>query len=63
MGITNEKKGLHDILCDTRVVYEKKIPTYINGDINKRYRRRFTEVVRHIHRKNKDCRRTALVIG
>ncbi|MEY8366717.1 RDD family protein [Anaerovoracaceae bacterium 41-7] len=38
VGITNEKKGLHDILCDTRVVYEKKIPTYINGDINKRYR-------------------------
>lgn len=37
VGITNEKKGLHDILCDTRVVYEKKIPTYINGDINKRY--------------------------
>lgn len=37
VGITNEKKGLHDILCDTRVVYEKKIPTYMNGDINKRY--------------------------
>ena len=38
VGLTNEKKGLHDILCDTRVVYEKKIPTYANGDINKRYR-------------------------
>ncbi len=39
VGVTNEKTGLHDILCDTRVVYAKKIPTYINGDINKRYKR------------------------
>ena len=36
-GITVEKKALHDMLCDTRVIYAKKIPTYINGDINKRY--------------------------
>lgn len=39
VGVTNEKTGLHDILCDTRVVYAKKIPTYLNGDINKRYSR------------------------
>jgi len=39
VGVTNEKTGLHDILCDTRVVYAKKIPTYLNGDINKRYTR------------------------
>ena len=25
------------MLCDTRVIYAKKIPTYMNGDINKRY--------------------------
>lgn len=36
-GITVEKKALHDMICDTRVIYAKKIPTYINGDINKRY--------------------------
>ena len=36
-GITVEKKALHDMLCDTRVIYAKKIPTYMNGDINKRY--------------------------
>lgn len=36
-GLTVEKKAFHDMLCDTRVIYAKKIPTYINGDINKRY--------------------------
>lgn len=36
-GVTNEKTGLHDILCDTRVIYAKKIPVYANGEINKRY--------------------------
>ncbi len=28
IGLDKEKRGLHDILCDTRVVYEKKIKVY-----------------------------------
>jgi len=27
-GVDKEKRGLHDILCDTRVVYEKKVKVY-----------------------------------
>ncbi len=33
IAIDNEKRGLHDILCDTRVIYAKKItvyPKYVN---------------------------------
>ena len=28
VGIDKEKRGFHDMLCDTRVVYEKKVKTY-----------------------------------
>ena len=28
IGIDKEKRGLHDILCDTRVIYGKKIKVY-----------------------------------
>lgn len=28
VGLDKEKRGIHDILCDTRVVYAKKIKTY-----------------------------------
>lgn len=28
VGIDSEKRGLHDILCDTRVVYAKKVKIY-----------------------------------
>ena len=28
VGIDQEKRGFHDILCDTRVIYEKKIKVY-----------------------------------
>lgn len=28
IGIDKEKRGLHDILCDTRVIYAKKIKVY-----------------------------------
>lgn len=28
VGVDKEKRGLHDILCDTRVVYAKKIKVY-----------------------------------
>lgn len=28
MGIDKEKRGLHDILCDTRVIYAKKLKVY-----------------------------------
>ena len=28
IGIDKEKRGIHDMLCDTRVVYEKKVKVY-----------------------------------
>ena len=28
VGLDNEKRALHDILCDTRVIYAKKIKIY-----------------------------------
>ena len=28
IGIDKEKRGLHDILCDTRVIYAKKVKVY-----------------------------------
>ena len=28
VGIDSEKRGLHDILCDTRVIYAKKVKVY-----------------------------------
>lgn len=28
VGIDKEKRGIHDMLCDTRVVYEKKVKVY-----------------------------------
>lgn len=28
IGIDSEKRGLHDILCDTRVIYAKKVKVY-----------------------------------
>lgn len=28
VGIDKEKRGFHDMLCDTRVVYEKKVKMY-----------------------------------
>lgn len=37
VGVTDEKTGLHDILCDTRVVYARKIPAYTNEEIHKQY--------------------------
>lgn len=27
-GLDKEKRGIHDMLCDTRVVYMKKVPVY-----------------------------------
>ena len=29
VGIDKEKRGFHDMLCDTRVVYEKKVKMYL----------------------------------
>ena len=28
IGVDKEKRGLHDILCDTRVIYAKKVKVY-----------------------------------
>lgn len=38
IGIDKEKRGLHDILCDTRVIYAKKVKVYpvYQGHITKR---------------------------
>lgn len=33
VGIDREKRGIHDMLCDTRVIYAKKIKIYPSGPV------------------------------
>lgn len=34
-GIDREKRGIHDIICDTRVIYEKRIRTVPDMVVNR----------------------------
>ncbi len=37
VGVDKEKKGLHDILCDTRVVYDFSLETHLSPEQSRQY--------------------------